>query len=98
MKHEVITLCGSTRFRREFEEINKLLTLEGYVVISVGCFGHSGDVITEEQKELLDNIHLQKIEMADKIFVINKGGYIGKSTAREIEYAKKLGKVIRYLE
>lgn len=98
MKHEVITLCGSTRFRREFEEINKLLTLEGYVVISVGCFGHSGDTITEEQKELLDDIHLQKIEMADKIFVINKDGYIGKSTAREIEYAKKLGKEIKYLE
>lgn len=98
MKHEVITLCGSTRFRREFEEINKLLTLEGYVVISVGCFGHSGDTITEEQKEVLDDIHLQKIEMADKIFVINKNGYIGKSTAREIEYAKKLGKEIRYLE
>lgn len=98
MKHEVITLCGSTRFRREFEEINKLLTLEGYVVISVGCFGHSGDTITEKQKELLDDIHLQKIEMADKIFVINKNGYIGKSTAREIEYAKKLGKVIKYLE
>lgn len=98
MKHEVITLCGSTRFRREFEEINKLLTLEGYVVISVGCFGHSGDTITEEQKELLDDIHLQKIEMADKILVINKDGYIGKSTAREIEYAKKLGKEIRYLE
>ena len=98
MKYKVITLCGSTRFRKEFERINKKLTLEGNVVISVGCFGHAGDVITQEQKELLDEIHLQKIDMADEIFVINKDGYIGASTTREIRYAESVGKKIVYLE
>lgn len=97
-KYKVITLCGSTRFRTEFEEINKRLTLEGNVVISVGCFGHAGDVFTNEQKVMLDDIHRQKIEMADEIFVINKDSYIGKSTRAEIEYAEKLGKKINYLE
>lgn len=97
-KYKVITLCGSTRFKREFEETNKRLTLEGNVVISVGLFGHSGDIITDEQKVMLDDMHRQKIEMADEIFVINKDSYIGKSTRAEIEYAKKLGKKINYYE
>ena len=98
MRHKVVTLCGSTRFRKEFEKINKKLTLEGNVVISVGCFGHSGDTITQEQKELLDDIHLQKIDMADEIFVINVDGYIGKSTSREIKYALAQGKDVVFLE
>lgn len=97
-KYKVITLCGSTRFKKEFEEMNKCLTLEGNVVISVGCFGHAGDVFTDEQKVMLDDIHRQKIEMADEIFVINKDSYIGKFTRAEIEYAKKLGKKINYYE
>lgn len=94
---KVITLCGSTRFKALFEEVNKNLTLQGNIVISVGCFGHSGDVITDEQKIMLDELHKRKIDMADEIFVINQNGYIGKSTASEIEYAARQGKIIRYL-
>lgn len=94
---KVITLCGSTRFKALFEEVNKDFTLQGHIVISVGCFGHSGDVITDEQKIMLDELHKRKIDMADEIFVINPNGYIGKSTASEIEYAARQGKIIRYL-
>ena len=81
-------------------EAQKRLTLEGNIVISVGLFGHSGDdeVWTEGTKEMLDQMHLRKIDMADEIYVINVGGYIGESTRREIEYAKKNGRVVRYLE
>jgi len=46
--YKVITLCGSTRFKDDFERINKALTLAGNIVISVGCFGHAGDTFTEE--------------------------------------------------
>ena len=49
-------------------------------------------------KEMLDDMHKRKIDMADEIFVINVGGYIGDSTRSEIEYAKKQGKKISYLE
>ena len=49
-------------------------------------------------KEMLDDMHKHKIDMADEIFVINVGGYIGDSTRSEIEYAMKRGKVVRYLE
>lgn len=95
---KVITLCGSTRFKKEFEEQNKRLTLEGNIVISVGIFGHSGDVITEEQKKMLDEIHKRKIDMADEIFVINVGDYVGESTFNEILYARSKNIPINYLE
>ena len=106
-KYKVITLCGSTRFRDEYMEAQKRLTLEGNIVISVGLFGHSGDTEVWENmdegtltktKEMLDDMHKRKIDMADEIFVINVGGYIGSSTRSEIEYAKLHGKIIRYLE
>ena len=97
---KVITLCGSTRFKEEFLEAQKRLTLDGNIVISVGLFGHSGDdeVWTEGVKDMLDRQHLAKIDLADEIFVINVGGYIGDSTRREIAYAEFKGKTISYLE
>lgn len=99
-KMKVITLCGSTRFKEQFLEQQKRLTLEGNVVVSVGLFGHSGDeeVWKPGMKEMLDKMHLQKIDMADEIFVINVGGYIGESTKREIAYAESLGKKVNFLE
>ncbi len=98
-KYKVITLCGSTRFKDAFLREQKRLTLEGNIVISVGLFGHSGDgeVWTEGTKAMLDDMHKRKIDMADEIFVINEGGYIGESTRSEIEYAISTGKTVRYL-
>ena len=99
-KYRVVTLCGSTRFRDAFMEAQKRLTLQGNIVISVGLFGHSGDgeVWTEGVKEMLDDMHKRKIDMADEIFVIDVGGYIGESTRSEIAYAERTGKPVRYLE
>lgn len=66
--YKVITLCGSTKFKDEFMKVQKELTLNGYIVISVGCFGHSGDVFTDEQKIMLYDMHKRKIDMADGTF------------------------------
>ena len=99
-KYKVVTLCGSTKFKDDFFREQKRLTLEGCIVISVGMFGHSGDneVWGDGVKEMLDDMHKRKIDMADEIFVINKGGYIGSSTKSEIEYAIKTGKAVKYME
>lgn len=99
-KYRIITLCGSTRFKDEFIAEQKRLTLERYIVISVGLFGHSGDeeVWSATTKVMLDDMHKRKIDLADEIFVINKGGYIGPSTRSEIEYADLTGKPVRYME
>ena len=105
--YPVITLCGSTRFKKEFMEVQKRLTLEGNIVISVGLFGHSADEevwdgmdegTLSKTKKMLDDMHKRKIDMADEIFVINVGGYIGDSTRSEIDYAIEHGKKVRYLE
>ncbi len=105
--YPVVTLCGSTRFKEQFLEVQKRLTLEGKIVISVGLFGHSGDSevwdgmdegMLSKTKEMLDDMHKRKIDIADSIFVINVGGYIGDSTRSEIEYAKSHGKKVEYLE
>ena len=98
--YKIVTLCGSTRFKEQFLEAQKRLTLEGRIVISVGLFGHSGDddVWKPGVKEMLDDMHLRKIDLGDEVFVINVGGYIGESTRREIAYAEKTGKTIKYLE
>ena len=105
--YKVITLCGSTKFKNEFMEAQKDLTLKGNIVISVGLFEHSGDNEVWEQmdegtltktKEMLYDMHKRKIDMSDEIFVINVGGYIGESTKSEIEYAKKHNKKVNYLE
>ena len=104
--YPVITLCGSTRFKDEFMEAQKKLTLDGNIVISVGLFGHSGDQEVWENmdegtltktKEMLDDMHKRKIDMADSIYVINVGGYIGDSTRSEIKYAIEHGKKVEYL-
>ena len=99
-RYPVITLCGSTRFKDAFLEAQKSLTLEGNIVISVGLFGHAGDdeVWTEGTKEMLDDMHKRKIDMADAIYVVNVGGYVGERTRSEIEYARRNGKRVEYLE
>ena len=106
-QYKVITLCGSTRFKDEFLGVQKRLTLEGNIVISVGLFGHFGDSEVWENmdegtltktKAMLDDMHKRKIDMADEIYVINVGGYIGESTRSEIDYAIRHGKKVRYLE
>lgn len=99
---DVVTLCGSTRFREQFEEIQRELSLQGKIVLSVGCFGHSGDLPAEHcqdghpVKERLDSLHIRKIDFAEEVYVIDPGGYIGTSTAREIAHATRTRKPIRY--
>jgi hypothetical protein len=95
-----ITLCGSTRFRDQFDFWNTHLTLAGNAVYSVAIDAH-GEIRealpTEKEKTLLDEVHLMKIMNSDAIFVIDVGGYIGTSTAREIEFARSRGKDVFYL-
>lgn len=93
----IVTICGSTRFRAEMTEANRIMTLAGRIVIAPGVFAHSGDAMTDEQKAALDELHLRKIDLADEVLVINPGGYVGESTRHEIAYAKRAGKPISYV-
>ena len=98
-KYNIITLCGSIKFKNEFMKIQEKFTLEGNIVFTPNFFNNiKKEEISLDTKKMLDEMHKQKIEMSDEIYVINCGGYIGESTKSEIEYAKTKGKKISYLE
>jgi hypothetical protein len=97
----IVTLCGSTRFRPDFDRIMRELTMAGHIVIGPGVWEVEKDPqYSPEQaaavKEALDELHRRKIDVADMVMVVNLNGYIGESTAREIEYAKATGKHVAY--
>lgn len=102
----IVCLCGSTRFNTAFQDANLQETIAGRIVLSIGCdmksnhalFNAMTDADRTRLKARLDILHLQKIDLADEILVLNVGGYIGESTAREILYARSCGKRVRFLE
>jgi hypothetical protein len=95
----IVCLCGSMRFYREFITANQRETLDGKIVLSVGCPGPEGcEGHSDEEKIRLDELHLRKIDLADEVLVISKSMYVGESTQRELRYAKQQGKRIRWAE
>jgi hypothetical protein len=95
---EIVCLCGSTRFAEEMFAANRDLTFAGVIVVAPGVFSHSEPEtrITDGQKAALDALHLRKIDLADRVLVVNPGGYIGESTSREIAYARSTGKPVAF--
>ena len=102
----IVCLCGSTRFWRAFQQAGLAETMAGKIVLSIGAasgtddehFGNLPRAEYDRIKTMLDQLHMRKIDLADEVLILNVGGYIGESTARELAYAIKLGKVVRYLE
>jgi hypothetical protein len=99
----VVCLCGSTRFSEAFRTMNLRETLAGNIVLTVGCDTKSDSALftgpmAAEIKDSLDTLHKRKIDLADEILVLNVGGYVGDSTRSEIDYARRTGKAVRYLE
>ena len=97
-KFNIITLCGSIRFKEEFLKVQERLTLKGNIVFTPNFFNNFKGEISVEMKKMLDEMHRQKIDLSDEIYVINVDGYIGESTKSEIEYAIANGKKVKYLE
>lgn len=107
---DVIVLCGSTRYKELFDSEMARLTLEGNVVIGLGLFGRAPDdsgkgktqdhhvQIDEQAKNLLDQLHLRKIDLATRVHVINPEGYIGFSTSNEVHYAAWRGRKLTYYD
>ena len=96
---QVVTVCGSTRFRSEMESAVESLTLEGHIVLAVGVYHRSvGGEIPTGVKRALDELHLRKIDASDFVYVVCPGGYIGESTRAEIEHARARGLPVVYSE
>jgi hypothetical protein len=90
---EVVTLCGSVRFAAEHLRVHRELSLQGHVVL-LPALPTDGDAVTPSPA--LKALHLRKIEMSDRVHIVNPGGYVGESTAGEIEYARALGKLVTF--
>lgn len=75
--------------------VNRDLTFAGVIVVAPG---EADGPVTDEQKAALDALHLRKIDLADRIVVVNPGGYVGESTSREIDYARAIGKPVSFTD
>lgn len=94
----VVCLCGSSRFKEAFEQAAERETLAGRIVLSLGIFSQaSGRRLSVEQVELQHLLHRRRIDLADEVLIVNPDGYVGESTAEEIEYARSQGKPVRWL-
>ncbi|MGY4644800.1 hypothetical protein [Cellulomonas sp. URHB0016] len=92
---EIVCLCGSARFVDQLRAANRELTFAGVIVVAPG---EADEVVTSEQKTALDALHRHKIDLADRVLVVNPGGYIGESTRREIAYAETTGKPVTFTD
>ena len=95
---KVITLCGSMKFQDEMMKIAEKLALDGDCVLTPVYMVTQHPEVTDEKIKRLKKEQLKRIELSDEIFVVNVGGYVGESTIAEIEYAKKMGKEVKWLE
>jgi len=100
---KVICLCGSTRFTPEMMMLAWEYAKQG--VLAIGWFvrpikeGEPTHHLAEAEgvAEILDELHLRKIDLSDEVHVVNVGGYYGDSTRKEIAYAESQGKPVRFL-
>jgi hypothetical protein len=92
---EIVCICGSMRFAEQMRAANRDLTFAGVIVVAPG---EADEVVTTEQKTALDALHLRKIDLADRVLVVNPGGYVGESTSREIAYARAAGKPVSFTD
>jgi hypothetical protein len=95
---QIVCLCGSARFVQEIRAASRDLTLAGTIVLAPAELEHAGDLITDERTAALGALHLAKIDLADRVVVVNPGGYVGESTRREIDYAHQTGKPVEYTD
>ncbi|MFI6112789.1 hypothetical protein [Kitasatospora sp. NPDC051164] len=92
---EIVCICGSARFAAEMRAANRDLTFAGVIVVAPG---EADGPVTDEQKTVLDALHLSKIDLADRVLVVNPGGYVGESTSREIAHAQAAGKPVSFTD
>lgn len=97
--NKIIFLCGSTKFKQQYEDMAFRFTLKGYVVLVPAVYQHADSVVYDKDtKTRIKQLDKVKIDLADSVYVVNPGGYIGSSTLDAIEYANKTGKTIEFLE
>ena len=93
MKQKIITICGSMKFKDIMLKEYDRLSNKGYIVFLPIL---NLDTENNNDSEFSLNLHKQKIDLSDIVYIINEDNYIGKSTSKELEYAKLKNKVIMF--
>lgn len=96
-KGSVVCLCGSSALKGAFEYWAKWFTMRGAIVLMPHVFNHCGDRVTEKQRDMLIELHKEKILLSDMVVVLH-AGTIGDSTEGEISYAIDLGKIVNEID
>jgi hypothetical protein len=98
----IITLCGSARFEAWFHMWNEALGLAGHAAFALCSYPsmHAGEKnwYDDREKSILDEVHADKIRASDAVLFLNVMAYMGESTLREFEQARRIGKKIHFLE
>ena len=95
----IFCLCGSTRFKEDYEAASMTLTLQGHIVLMPGFFPHADEIpLQDDVRASWEKGCLAKIDLADVLYIVNPGNYIGDHTSRMIQYAKNVKKEIIYYE
>jgi uncharacterized protein YndB with AHSA1/START domain len=92
---EIVCICGSMRFRAEMRDAARDLGLAGVTVVAPA---EVEGPIDAKQKAALDALHLRKIDLADRVLIVNPDGYVGESTRREMAYARAAGKPVSFTD
>ncbi|MFF5626898.1 hypothetical protein [Microbacterium sp. LWH10-1.2] len=90
---EIVCVCGSMRFAEEIRTVARELTLAGVIVLAPA---DADGPIPPAQKKILDVLHLRKIDLADRVVIVNPDGYIGDSTRNELAYASSANKPVSF--
>lgn len=100
---EIVCLCGALKFMDTFRAKEYEFEMKGVIVLGPsfkpGVAEQSGTAgCTPDEKVMLDKLHKHKIDISNRVYVINVGGYIGESTRSEIEHARKRGIPVEFME
>lgn len=98
MPRKIVCLCGSMRFAETMQQTAERLELDHGWVVLTPVLHALPRPLTQPEAALLADIHRAKIALADAVYIVNPGGYIGEAVRAEIAYAQSLGKEIIYME
>ncbi len=71
--YKIVTLLGSTKFKKEFLEVAAAEGLKNHLVFTVNWFSHHDGSMGEDNEKIFQTQHFTKIGMSCECVVVNPG-------------------------
>ena len=95
-QYKVAVLCGSTRYKKQYEKVAADLEMNGYILLRTSIFSHYDHIdLRKRDVKRLEKIFREKIKFCDEVHVVVVNNYIGESTRKEIQLAEVYNKPIK---